>query len=158
MNMRRKDREITDPNKIDVIIRECDCIRIGFNDNGEVYIVPLNFGFIHENGVRIFYFHGAKEGRKIDLIRTSPYVGFELDCGHRPITGEIACQYALSFRSVTGNGNMEIVEDTDEKRTGLDAIMRQFTGRDGWSYSEAALKEVCVMKLTVTNISAKEHE
>lgn len=44
--MRRKDREVTDEAKIDEIISRCNCCRIGFNDSGEVYIVPLNFGFV----------------------------------------------------------------------------------------------------------------
>ena len=44
--MRRKDREITDEAKIDEIISRCNCCRIGFNDSGEVYIVPLNFGYV----------------------------------------------------------------------------------------------------------------
>lgn len=57
--MRRKDREITDGDTIDGIIQEAFCVRLGFNDDGEVYIVPLNFGFENINGKRFFYFHGA---------------------------------------------------------------------------------------------------
>lgn len=45
VKMRRRDREITDNEKIKEIIKACDCCRLGFNDNGKVYIVPLNFGF-----------------------------------------------------------------------------------------------------------------
>lgn len=60
--MRRKDREITDPERIRDIVERCACCRIGFYDNGEVYIVPLNFGYeIGEHGY-VFYFHGAAEG------------------------------------------------------------------------------------------------
>ncbi len=68
--MRRKDREVLDETKIDEFIRNCDCCRIGFYDkeNDEVYIVPLNFGYSNVNNKRVFYFHGAKVGRKIDLI------------------------------------------------------------------------------------------
>ena len=44
-----------------------------------VYIVPLNFGYAEENGKRVFYFHSAKSGRKLDLIAGTPSVGFELD-------------------------------------------------------------------------------
>lgn len=44
--MRRKDREVTDEARIDEIISRCTCCRIGFNDSGEVYIVPLNFGYV----------------------------------------------------------------------------------------------------------------
>ena len=41
--MRRTDREITDAEKITQIIQTCHCCRLGFCDNGAVYIVPLNF-------------------------------------------------------------------------------------------------------------------
>ena len=77
--MRRKEREVIDDVQIDGIIRKCKICRVGFYDNGEVYIVPLNFGFVHSGNKRIFYFHGAKEGRKFELIRHKPEVGFELD-------------------------------------------------------------------------------
>ena len=49
--MRRKDREVTDEARIDEIISRCNCCRIGFNDSGEVYIVPLNFGYTYEEDV-----------------------------------------------------------------------------------------------------------
>lgn len=70
--MRRKDREVTDPERIDAIIRACHCCRLGFYDNGEVYIVPLDFGYDEKEGKRTFYFHGAKEGRRMDCILRSP--------------------------------------------------------------------------------------
>ena len=75
--MRRKDREVTDSQKIREIILSCRCCRLGFYDNGEVYIVPLDFGYYENNGRRVFYFHGAKEGRKYRLTEKSPTVGFE---------------------------------------------------------------------------------
>ena len=71
--MRRKDREVTDSQKIREIILSCRCCRLGFYDNGEVYIVPLDFGYYENNGRRVFYFHGAKEGRKYRLTEKSPY-------------------------------------------------------------------------------------
>ena len=80
--MRRKDREITDPAKMEDVVRRCVCCRIGFCDQGEVYIVPLNFGYEKKDGVYTFYFHGAREGRKIDLMQASPRVGFEMDTGY----------------------------------------------------------------------------
>ena len=80
--MRRKDREVTDPGRIADVISRCACCRIGFCDGGEVYIVPLNFGYEIKDNACTFYFHGAKEGRKIDLIHKNPKVGFEMDTGH----------------------------------------------------------------------------
>lgn len=73
--MRRNDREVTDDKKIDEIILNCNCCRLGFMDGVGTYILPLNFGFKHERGIRTFYFHGAKEGKKIRLITAQPHVG-----------------------------------------------------------------------------------
>nr|MBQ4317636.1 pyridoxamine 5'-phosphate oxidase family protein [Clostridia bacterium] len=73
--MRRKDREVTDRTVIDEIIRSCGCIRLGLNDSGEVYIVPMNFGYEHDGEKRVFYMHCAKEGRKLDIIRENPKIG-----------------------------------------------------------------------------------
>ena len=42
--MRRKDREVTDFSRMLEIVQRCDCCRIGLVEDGEAYIVPLNFG------------------------------------------------------------------------------------------------------------------
>ena len=74
--MRRQDREIKDPEKILSIIAACPYCHLGFSDQGKPYVVPVNFGYTVEDGRTVFYFHGAREGRKIDLIsytgRTGP--------------------------------------------------------------------------------------
>ena len=67
--MRRKDREVTDNYEINKIINSCQIIRLAFADGVAPYIVPLNFGFEEKDVKRTFYFHGAKEGRKLDLIK-----------------------------------------------------------------------------------------
>lgn len=81
--MRRKDREVTDDYQIDTIITSCNCCRLGFYDQDSVYIVPLSFGYEKKAGTRIFYFHSAKQGKKIQLMKTNPRVGFELDTGYQ---------------------------------------------------------------------------
>lgn len=62
--MRRKDREITDSDRIQEIIDACQCMRIAFADGACAYIVPVNFGY--DKAGKAFYFHGAAQGRKID--------------------------------------------------------------------------------------------
>ena len=42
--MRRKDREVTDIEKIKEILDACKVSRIGLMDVGMVYIVPMNHG------------------------------------------------------------------------------------------------------------------
>lgn len=156
--MRRKDREVLDEVKIDKFIRNCDCCRIGFYDkeNNEVYIVPLNFGYSHVDNKRVFYFHGAKEGRKIELISKTKKVGFEMDSNHELIIGKMACNYSERYQSVMGTGLISFVEDKDEKIAALNEIMFQSTGKKDWDFPEPMLNGVVVFKIEVTSLSAKE--
>ena len=65
--MRRQDREVLQPEQIDAIIESCDCLRLGLNAEDGAYIVPLNFAYVPGKPAK-FYFHSAKEGRKVDMI------------------------------------------------------------------------------------------
>ena len=156
--MRRKDREVLDEVKIDKFIRNCDCCRIGFYDkeNNEVYIVPLNFGYSHVDNKRVFYFHGAKEGRKIELISKTKKVSFEMDSNHELIVGKMACNYSERYQSVMGIGIISFVEDKEEKAKALNEIMFQSTGEKDWEFPEPMLNGVVVFKIEVTSISVKE--
>lgn len=157
--MRRKDREVLDEVKIDKFIRNCDCCRIGFYDkeNNEVYIVPLNFGYSNVDNKRVFYFHGAKEGRKIELISKTKKVSFEMDSNHELIIGKIACNYSERYQSVMGTGLISFVEDKDEKIAALNEIMFQSTGKKDWDFPEPMLNGVAVFMIEVTSLSCKEH-
>lgn len=152
--MRRKDREITDPRKVEAIIQACDCCRLGLINGKSAYIVPLNFGY-HEG---TFYFHGALEGLKLDLIRENGYASFELDTGHELRPAQEANRCSFRYQSVMGTGSVMLVEDLMEKRRGLLCIMEHYTGRDDWEIDEKMMKSTAVMKLTVDSMSCKEHE
>lgn len=157
--MRRKDREVLDEVKIDKFIRNCDCCRIGFYDkeNNEVYIIPLNFGYSHVDNKRVFYFHGAKEGRKIELISKTKKVSFEMDSNHELIVGKMACNYSERYQSVIGTGLISFVEDKDEKIAALNEIMFQSTGKKDWDFPEPMLNGVAVFMIEVISLSCKEH-
>lgn len=73
--MRRSEKEITDKTQIDSIIFRSKVYRLGLSDEGQPYIVPLCFSY---DG-KALYFHCAKEGRKIDILRKNSNVCFEFD-------------------------------------------------------------------------------
>lgn len=158
--MRRKDREVTQRQRIGEIIESCQCCRLGLCDEGKVYIVPLNFGYEEKEGSYTFYFHSAREGRKIDLIKKTGYAGFEMDANLKIYangTGESACSYTARFQSVTGGGKVSFVEEREEKLAALRAVMRHNTGKEDWRFEEDMLNAVCVFKLEVQELSCKEH-
>lgn len=154
--MRRKDREITEQAKINAIIRNCDCLRLALADKGAPYIVPVSFGYAEEE--KAFYFHGAKEGRKMDLIEKNSVVGFELDCKHALKEAEKACGYSYFFQSVIGTGKIHVLEDLEEKKKGLMTVMAHYTGRKDWEFPENMLDATAVLRLDVEEMSAKENK
>lgn len=156
--MRRKDREITDETKIDEVISACQYIHLGFNDDGKVYIVPMNFAFEKQNDKRYFYFHGAKEGRKIDLIKKSSYAAFEMETGYELIEAEEASKYSARFKSVIGEGNITFIDDLVEKREAMLKIMKKYSGKSTWAIPDMMIKAVCVYRMEVSSISCKEHK
>lgn len=153
-NMRRKDREITDPNNIAAFIAKEQILRIAFYDDDDIYIVPVNYGYVHDEQYT-FYFHGAKGGRKYELAKKTPKVGFEIDGDYTLQEGEIACDYSATFQSVIGTGTLSIVENTEEKMKGLNAIMKQTTSKAEWDYSNEMLETVAVFRLDVDIMSCK---
>ena len=155
--MRRKDRETTDQASIEQVIQACDCCRLAFTDDQAPYIVPLNFGCVMAEGQRRFYFHGAHEGRKMELLRKHPMAGFELDTNHQLHSAETACGYSYRFSSVIGTGRVSVVESREEKRFGLQTIMQHYCDRAAWLFTDAEVDAVTVLRLDVVTLACKEH-
>jgi nitroimidazol reductase NimA-like FMN-containing flavoprotein (pyridoxamine 5'-phosphate oxidase superfamily) len=148
--MRRNDREIKDIKEINGIIRRCRVCRLAMCDDGQPYIVPLNFGY---DG-RFLYFHAAPEGRKIDIIKRNNRVGFEFDILHDIVTAQQPCDWGAKYESVIGSGTVEIVDDWKAKKEALEWIMRQY-GSGTWDFKEEILKKTLVFRVRILEISGK---
>ena len=153
--MRRKDREVTNKTAIEEFVAGEQILRIAFYDEGDLYIVPVNYGYIYDNDQYSFFFHGAKAGRKYELTKSNPLVGFEIDGKYRLLEGEAACDYSAAFQSVTGTGILRLIESDEEKKIGLNALMKQSTKKNGWSYDEKMLHGTAVFRLDVQKMSCK---
>lgn len=153
--MRRKDREISDPIAIENFIEQEQIIRIAFYDDGDIYIVPVNYGFIIEDNKYVFAFHGAKAGRKYELAKNNPVVGFEIDGKYELMPADVACDFSAHFQSVIGTGKLSLIDDINEKEALLNSIMKQTTHSEKWTYSSQMLEAVAVFRLDVEKISCK---
>ena len=77
--MRRKDREVTDKNQIEEILKQCKTCHVAMVDNEKPYVVPLSYGYqILEDGTLELVFHSAKDGKKINILKKNPNVCFEI--------------------------------------------------------------------------------
>ena len=151
--MRRKDREITEITEMEAIILRADVCRIAMTDNNIPYIVTMNFGY---SSGRKFYFHCAREGRKIDMIRKNNYVCFELDTDHELTAGTEACDFAMKYSSIIGWGKMFILSSDEEKREGFNSIMQHYSGRGSFSYIPEQFDKTTVLRLDVINMTGKK--
>ena len=156
--MRRKDREITDLEKITGIMQACQTVSIAFG-GGAPYVIPMSYGFAQENGRFTLYMHGAGEGEKIRRIQADPRAAFAMFTGNAfRGSGDAACSYTTSFDSVCGSGTIRIVTDETEKRAGLEAIMAHYAPGKVFEFDEKMLQATCVMALDVESISGKHHD
>ena len=152
--MRRKDREITDINKIMEILGECKVMRLGMCLDNIPYVTPLNFGYeLTERGF-VFYFHCAPEGKRLDIIGQNPN-GFAAIDNRGTITpAEKACGYSCDYKSVMALGTARVITDNSEKKHALSLLMKAQTGKD-FTFEDNDLEGVSVVAVDVSEISAK---
>ena len=153
--MRRKDREVTDNARIDEIITRCSCCRVGFNDGGEVYIVPMNFGWEEKEGRLYFYLHGAAEGRKAELLRQNGACSFQMDCGHRVVQ---LPGHGITTRYGCVMGKATVTPLTEEEKPQAMRLLidRYLPGAPGCPPQTMA--RTAMWRLEVADWSAKENK
>lgn len=152
--MRKKDREITNRQEIIDVMHRCDVCRVGLNDNGYPYILPLNFGLI-DNGTKLeLIFHSALEGKKLELIKADNRASFEMDCKHQLQYFEDKGYCTYSYESVMGKGHISIVADKDKEEY-LKLLMDHYHPKKNAYFNPAAIPRTLVYKLTVEEMTGK---
>ena len=149
--MRREDKAIHDRDEIEAIIRGALACRLALSDDNRPYVVPLCFGY--ENNT--LYFHSATEGRKVEILKKNSNVCFEFDIDHEVVQGEKPCKWSMKYRSVIGFGKGSLVENLEEKRKGLDAIMKHYSGRS-FAYVEPAIESTVIIKVEIESMTGKK--
>ena len=158
--MRLGRREITEPDQLREVLKDCQVARIGTSDEEGMFIVPLNFGyeFSEKDGSLRLYLHCAGEGRKAEAFAKYPEVAFEMDCGHEIIRGDYACSYSYAYRSIMGNGIIHKVENTEEKLHGLRLLMQHLEPGANMEFEPEVLERVAVYRVDVTAFTGKRRE
>ncbi|MEI6048455.1 MAG: pyridoxamine 5'-phosphate oxidase family protein [Bacteroidota bacterium] len=153
--MRRKEREISATLIIEEIIRKADVCRIALANDNIPYIVTMNFGYISGTEQRL-YFHCANEGRKLEMIKKNNFVCFEMDTDHQLFKGIKGCDWGMKYSSVVGYGNISVVSESEEKRSGLNCIMKHYAGEGEYLYDEKILDRTTILRLDVKEITGKK--
>ncbi len=152
--MRRKDREISEKERLLEILGQSDVCRLAISSNSAPYIVPLNFGYVW-NDVLELYFHSARDGRKIDLLLNNNLVGFEIDAAHKLVSGEKPCDWSMNYQSIIGEGLIEFLESENDQINALNRIMDKYGASENYEYQKELLPKMRFYKLVVKKITGK---
>ena len=153
--MRRKDRELENRNEIYDILKRCDTVRIAMHGDVYPYVVPVSFGTEVVDGKAIIYFHCAREGTKIDLLRENPHVCVE---------GEIFIQVEKTahgitarYESIVGFGECTFVTEKEEILHGMKLLTEHY-GYNEYSLERCAgLNHLFVGKIVLNEIYGKKN-
>ena len=130
--MRRFNQQITDAECIEILKNTKRGVLSLLGEDGYPYGIPIDHWYCEEDG-RI-YFHGAKEGHKIDAIKACDKASYCVyDEGFRK-EGE----WALNITSVITFGRIRLVEDEDTARKICTELVKKFT--DDEDYLEKELQ------------------
>ena len=119
--------EIKDNNLITAILKKVEYGSLALCKENRPYCVPINY--VYQDGA--FYFHGAKKGKKMEFIEANAFASlsvvepFSLIPSYFSSSENLACPATHFFRSVTIDGEIEIVSDYNEKVTALQALMEK---------------------------------
>lgn len=154
--MRRSKKEIKDRNVIIEMLNSCHVGRLGTIDkDGYPMVKPVNFAY-HDGKI---YFHTAREGEKIDDIKRNNRVCFEVDMPIAYVKGTMAdpCRAEYLYRSVIIKGKAYIVEDREERISGLKGLMQKYQPEGGYgNFLEERLSITGVVRIEIEEMTGKE--
>ena len=118
-HMKRKDKEITDVSVLKKILKSTKHVTIALCKDNQPYLVTLSHGY--DENRNCIYFHCAKEGKKLDYLKSNSTVWGQamLDYGY----SEGQCDHL--FASVHFRGKVVFIEQPEEKRLALGRMIRQ---------------------------------
>ena len=156
--MRRSEREITQRDKLLELLDKCRVMHLGLTDGTAPYVVPLHFGWEEKEGEITLYFHSAPEGRKMDCVRRNPSCFIAVTGDTRVIGSAEACGWTAAYESLLMEGEADILTSDEERKHGLDILMRHCGYRGEPRYNAPALAVTAVCRIRVKSITGKRRD
>lgn len=149
--MRRFKQQISKEECIKILKEQPRGVLSLIGDDGYPYGIPLDHWYCEEDGK--LYFHGAKEGNKIDAIKACDKASYcVMDQGFKK-DGE----WALNINSVIVFGRISLVEDPEKAKLICTELCRKFTDDEAYLQHELehAFPRVQCLELTPEHMTGK---
>jgi hypothetical protein len=106
--------------------------------------------------MRIIYFHSAKQGKKIEILKENKHVCFEIDLDFDIKEADSPCEFSAKYKSVIGLGEAEFITNPQKKREALNIIMDHYTGKREYKFNEEMLKKTIIIKVDILELTGKK--
>lgn len=150
--MRKVSREMDSQWALEVM-RKAPYITVSFTRaDGTAYGVPLSLACTDD---RIWYFHCAPEGDKLDALAAHPQVCLSAVTKCAPTVGPKDGSFTLQYRSAIAFGKAELVTDDEEKIRALRAISERFLPQHMDAFDDAiarSLHRTAVVRITLNEL------
>jgi hypothetical protein len=143
---------IEDRKEIDEVIKACKTCYVAMSDGDTPYVLPMNFALDGDTVI----LHSAQSGRMWETIRKNPKVCINWTLGEELAWQDVrvGCSYRVKSKSVLVEGEIEVIDDYDEKYRMLKATMSQYSDRE-FKFSKPAVENVGIMKVHIKKITGK---
>ncbi len=137
--------------KLDAVIQQALYCHIAFSVDDQPYVIPVSYGY-QDNTL---YFHSGSKGKKLDMLKENPRVGFSLEHQVELKEAKSACKYSMLYASVIGSGKAHLLESIEEKSRGLDIVVGHYNA-EPIEYSEKSLRSLEVIQVDIDEMTYKE--
>ena len=132
------------------VMRKAPYITVSFTRaDGTAYGVPLSLACTDD---RIWSFHCAPEGDKLDALAAHPQVCLSAVTKCAPTVGPKDGSFTLQYRSAIAFGKAELVTDDEEKIRALRVISERFLPQHMDAFDDAiarSLHRTAVVRITL---------
>lgn len=150
--MRRKKQILSAEECIEILDNGTSGVLALLGDDGYPYALPISYVCCNSR----IYFHGAKQGHKVDAIKNYSRASFCVIDQDNVIPEE----YTTYFRSVIAFGKIRIMEDESEMKSAIDALAKKYYPADSEAGRQNAIdrewKPLCMIEFTIEHLSGKE--
>lgn len=148
--MRRMSHKMSEEETLELVKKSKYAVLSLVDVDGLPYGVPLDY--IYQD--HALYFHGAKEGRKIDGMKKNPR-GCAVILGD---TSVVPDKFGRKYSSAIIEGSMEFIDEPETKRKVMTYVVEQNSPdfkEKGNVIIEKMLNQVLIYKMNIETMSGK---
>jgi nitroimidazol reductase NimA-like FMN-containing flavoprotein (pyridoxamine 5'-phosphate oxidase superfamily) len=152
--VREPDRAVYDRRAVYRILDEAFLCHVGFNIEGQPFVIPTSFGRKDAN----LYIHGSAASRMLRQLKEDVPVCVTVTLLDGLVLARSVFNHSMNYRSVVILGKATLVDDAEEKMAALRVLSEHILpGRwdDTRQPNERELKATSVLRVPIEEYSAK---